>query len=77
MKDLCRLKFSPYSYFSRDAPRKVGTPCSFFDRGELNVTSNHFAWGEMTLLRSQQVDFFAVIVHRNQTIYLKVNCTLK
>ncbi|CAL8281044.1 oxysterol-binding protein 2 isoform X1 [Gadus morhua] len=22
-KDLCRLKFSPYSYFSRDAPRKV------------------------------------------------------
>lgn len=22
-KDTCRLKFSPYSYFSRDVPRKV------------------------------------------------------
>ena len=33
-KDLCRLKFSPYSYFSRDAPRKVCTPCSFFWQGE-------------------------------------------
>lgn len=25
-KDTCRLKFSPYSYFSRDVPRKVSLP---------------------------------------------------
>lgn len=27
-KETCQLKFSPYSYFSRDVPRKVNSLCS-------------------------------------------------
>uniref|UniRef100_A0A8C5X5E6 Oxysterol-binding protein n=1 Tax=Malurus cyaneus samueli TaxID=2593467 RepID=A0A8C5X5E6_9PASS len=47
-KDKCQLKFSPYSYFSRDVPRKVSAqqgPCSLGLRSEIWLSQTPSATG--------------------------------